>query len=387
MHINNEYVDKTKQEKPEETPQNLRDYIESNPEHKQELINSGFLKQRQVPLTPEELSGKVYEKAGFTPEDKDFYEQFKKSNFDVQGHNDAIREMLYKKAPGLISRGKEGTRLMDLYSQRLASETITPQAPTVYGYTSLGNDKMLKHDSYGNYEVIDLGTGKPDKTMDPKNWEVEKVGDKYYWSQWAQDKNGWNKKLIKELTPTEMEDYQQGLKDEDVDRQLKEKRLSGGTSRSRRGGKKTKTPEQQIVGKTVATLSKLGLTHSGQKWDDWEEKDKDTYEKAFKWMQENTDLEDDEIHSAIKKYEETGKIPDDLFDAGDDEENTDNGDDNPEEDYFSEALNEIDKNDKYDNTEKSARMRMAFEHYKQKEKSKDKISGARKTYLKKIGAY
>lgn len=98
--------------------ENYLQFLEGNQKLFPEDFNLLF-KEEEVEVSPEEY---IYQKAGFTPEDVEFYKVYKEKNF-VEMQN-SIRNRVYGMLPKLKSRGTLSDRLYKTTEDRLKREEV-----------------------------------------------------------------------------------------------------------------------------------------------------------------------------------------------------------------------------------------------------------------------
>lgn len=301
----------------EQKPIGFQDFVLKNDAHKQEFTGLGFLKNFKTPKTSEEIYANKMKKSGLTPEDFSFYQEYSRKNFSPDRFNQEVVNQIYARQPNMISTGKLGSGLFDLYGRQMSQLMI--QRPKVN--TKIHNGYVINFDDYGNIvskQKIDddkNNSEDPIANSNPKDWQVEQAGDDYFYVADVFDKNkGWTVQRMRRLTNQEINDYKQGLADEESHRNKKTGKRSKGS------GKGRMNPEQQYLLSAVKTLSKIGQSNKTKGgWDKWSKEDKQEYLDAAKYLEETTGLTGKALWDAVGYYEKTGKLDSRLFDIEEDD--------------------------------------------------------------------
>ena len=69
------------------TPEGFKQFLNDNPYYQSELRDKNFIQYEQLPVPQQELYNKLYTKAGMTPEESQWYEQYGKGQLDVEDYN------------------------------------------------------------------------------------------------------------------------------------------------------------------------------------------------------------------------------------------------------------------------------------------------------------
>ena len=324
----------------------LKKYLTDNPEHMAELQAQNLVSPttRLEAVTNDELKARIYQKAGFTPEDMQFYDSRKSKAPNSDEHNNRLLNMIYGKHADLVSRGGLKSSLWDLYGKR--AERLAMTTPK-FGFQKIG-DKLYKYDDQGNMELVD--GGEKEKTIQ----DIRSMSDndlinstpeqlKSYYSVL----NGKQKQLAKELYPslegtTDMADLtaeQLGkLSYDDLVKKYSTKEIYGiiedvapdvraklyekypewkpdpTKSRTGRTGRRSSSLNTSIDSKVLKSnidyLSKTEIKNKGKTPDD---KTKKAYTDKFNQVKQQTGLSDKIIHEILDDYKKTGKLPKDLI--------------------------------------------------------------------------
>jgi len=213
------------------TPMQFADFVMKNSAHTQELYNLKYIKPIKTLKPDEELLNTKLKKAGITPEDYQFYNDYG-PKYNPAGHNQRYINLLNEREPGLISTGPLGSSLAQNFERMVKANLINTDPTKVK--TDIKDGYILQTDEYGNIlkrEKLDNDPNSENTTVadtKPNDWTVEKVGEKYYWYADTFTKGkGWQKEKVRELSETEKTEYLQKLEDDEVKRTNRSKGKSG----------------------------------------------------------------------------------------------------------------------------------------------------------------
>lgn len=86
--------------------------------------------KKQVPLTQEEIDQEYYKQAGLSPEDVQFFNEYKDKNIGT--HNKALEQFMLEHGPSLRSSGSMGNTYEEDLKKQLSSMMLEEPAPTKY---------------------------------------------------------------------------------------------------------------------------------------------------------------------------------------------------------------------------------------------------------------
>jgi hypothetical protein len=175
----------------EQQQQGFKEYVKANPEIYKKLHQNNHITplNKTEPLSEQEITNKYYQKAGITDNnEQQWYENYRKSNPNVQNYNERLLNFVYGKYQDLYSPGSLGDSYFKLFGNIANQYLINPKQ-----------------------EELD-----PLANIKPKEWTKEKVNNVWYWKADVYNKKTrqWEKRIVRPLS-------EQEIKDETVEKKKK----------------------------------------------------------------------------------------------------------------------------------------------------------------------
>ena len=281
-------------EQPKVTPEGFKEYLKNNPADYQSLQQLGYVKPIYTKLEDQKIHDLMYQKAGFQPEDVQFYNEFKKRNFDPTEYNQKIQNMVLDNYPGLVSTGSVKDFYAKLYGNKAGMLDIKEPKSPDYKFMDLKDGKLLRYTSDGNYEVIGDGAEQKKKRLkDLSATEVDKLTFENLISGYAPAELFASLyDFSPEIRAKLIEKYPEWKPEEDV---LK----TGSRTRSRSYGRKDKDPLEE----DLKIMSDIGLANNGAEFGKWKPADQEAYTRSMNSLKGLTQKSAEEIWGMVGDYE------------------------------------------------------------------------------------
>lgn len=295
-------------------------YLEQNPDLQNE-INTKYMKdvQSKTLKTKEELSNHIYNKAGFTPEDVQFYNGYKQPN--PTEFNNNLTKVLYDNYAGLISSGS----YQDLYAKMLQNKVgllgIMPKPESDYqiisdeknGTLIYANKKNPNDRKIVQYRDPKLNQKKPE--LDYSLVTQEADGKFYYYNDVWNDnafggKGGYEKQLLRELSPDEVTEYNRKM-----DIQLKQGEFDPSNNKRGRSSRRSvsgdgMTDKDKTVAKKLHRLGELNSFYnkmSGAQKKEYKQLQKELIDE-FKGNYDALNKSAEDVYNSSGKKKDLSKI-------------------------------------------------------------------------------
>jgi len=170
----------------------------------------------KVQLSEDEQRAKLFQKAGFLPEDMQLYNEYKDKVNAVREYNQKLVDMIYSREGALSSEGTLGDRLAKMFERRVAAQAIDEPAYKLE-FDHKGG-KMIWYDTSdpSNYQIIQYKqpetsekklTGRDFPDMD--RVELDKDGKPYYYADvYDPVTNTYKQQFLRYLSEEEKKKYQ-----------------------------------------------------------------------------------------------------------------------------------------------------------------------------------
>lgn len=255
-------------------PQAYQDFIKQNKGIYEDEYK-GLYTSNEIPLTKDELTAKRFEKAGLSPEDVMFYNEYLKKKGDVPvDFNRDLTNLLTSNLYGLQSRGSRGNSLVDLAMRRATGLMRKEPKPVEWGIFTDGNKNVWQYDKNNPSNRVLITEFKEKPSRDATREQlIKSIGFKIEenkdesgnplgtFSYYIPTENGWEKTTL-DATKDEFDKYMDKLNT--YEDKLSIKGNYGSTS-SRKKGRKTvgftlpKMPED-FKNISVDDVSKMTLS-------------------------------------------------------------------------------------------------------------------------------
>lgn len=279
-------------------------FIEAVPGLKDQMVTEGYFtkQEKQVPLNEQDMQQKIYETAGFTPEDIALYEEGLKSPdiFNQDRYNEKLQNMAYKYYPQLMSKGSRGNSLQDMLGERLKGKILNvKQGKNNEWKFEIENGHVIKYNTgTGEYSVTNISK---DKEATTKNWEIfEDDNGNPYWGERVEKDGQWQIEHRAELNKAEKRSYE-------TDLQLTQNKLDKSNNPTKRSGRRSGPSRKFSMSKMdVNEVKKIKPSDIGTKYKTIEQLEE---------LQKNGDYLTDETRQAIEDYLDGGDPNDPEYKA------------------------------------------------------------------------
>ena len=134
----------------------FKSYLQEYPQHQDELRTAGILKQMPVktPKTEEEYLNDYYTKAGLTPEQVKFYNDYKKEMTPATTQNEKLANFVSGYAPYLVSDGKNADSRLKYLGNIAGTLGFTDPKADEYEYKEVGGNLVKINKRTNKAEII-----------------------------------------------------------------------------------------------------------------------------------------------------------------------------------------------------------------------------------------